>query len=152
MMLKKLFFSLTFLFTLNSYSQNKYIYNSRLDTKDIILNDVGDEILLRKNLSVITIEKLKSKSMFNHNKFNFKVDETGKITFIKGNKGFQKINIPEEFIGIHFPPYEDDEVINQLNNLFSEYRLVHFINLVKQSDCKKLKNVLFFGEIKFYKN
>lgn len=151
-MVKKLLYSIILFCAINSYSQNKYIYNPKIDTRDVVLNEGSDEILLGTSLMLETNEKLKSKSIFNHNIFNFKVDETGKITFIKGHKGFAKINIPEEFVGVHIPPYDDDEVIKQLNELFSEYKLVHFINLEKQADCKKLKNVLFFGKIKFYKN
>ncbi len=143
-------------FAVSSFSQQKatktefYPINTNVEALQI-----DSEVILRKDLSIVAFDSLPIRKE-NH-MMNYKVDENGKITFIKGNKGFAKTEISEELVGVHFPDSENDELIDKLNALVSKIKVIHNItkkdvltntsSREKQPDCKKLKNVIFYGNI-----
>ena len=121
-----------------------------INTKDVLL-EKGAEVLLEKNLFLIAFDSLPIRT--ETHMLNFEVAADGKITFIKGHKGFSKAEIPYELIGIQIPEYENDELINKLNALVANIKVIHQISnkdsaKEKQPDCSKLKNVIFYGYIK----
>ena len=139
-----------FFFSLNSQSQNTTkIDNYKIDTKNTILEKQNETVVIRRSLYIYDLIDLpESELERGPYKFNYKVDENGKITFIKGHLGFAKTEIPYELIGIRFPYYDDDKFINKLNTLITNTKIVHYIFSEKQPDCKKLKNVIFYGDFK----
>lgn len=152
--MKKIIFLIVLFFnSLCSQSQNTTkIDNYRIDTRDAILEKENEPVVIRRSLFITNfIEFPENEIERGPYKFNYKVDENGKITFIKGHLGFAKTEIPYELIGTLFPYYEDDKFIDKLNTLITNIKIIHYICSEKQPDCKKLKNVIFYGDFKIAK-
>lgn len=138
---------------INSFSQgtNKKTQFYSIFTHDAVLEK--EEVILENDLFLVDYntvsENEPKKETF---KLNYTVDENGKITFIKGQKGFNKDSAKTD---------TSDELINKLNALVTYIKVVHITTKKEEStgnmfrekhpDCKKLKNVIFYGTIKINK-
>ena len=135
---------------INSFSQEaaKKMQFYGINTKDIFL-DKEEEVIINKALFLIKSDS-NATTEFEKKTYtlNYKVAEDGKITFVKGHKGFPKAEIPYELTGIHFRDYENDEIIRKFNDFVTNIKVIHHVSREKQPDCKKLKNVIFYGDIK----
>lgn len=83
----------------------------------------------------------------NYFNLNYKIDKDGNIFFVKGSKGFPKIQIPEEFAGLDNFYYDDEIFLARLNHHISNYKAQHFENGILQPDCQKLSTVIFYCQI-----
>jgi hypothetical protein len=156
---------LVLLLLLNVYAHSQNIKRKpfKIDTVENLGRINKDELIMRARripFSMLTdfpkeyIPEDNIYGAFKHNntfRLNYKIDKDGNVFFIKGNKGFPKVEIPEEFIGLVDNSYCNNDIfLARLNHHISNYKAQHFENGIVQSDCQKLADVVFYCQISFY--